>query len=66
MKIFIDASLIIYLNVRLPDHEARFVEEYWLDLLLNHTLYTNTLARMKLFMYLKENMIFHIPILLNS
>jgi len=44
MKIFIDASLIIYLNVRLPGHEARLVEEFWLDLLLNHTLYTNILA----------------------
>ncbi|MCD6358014.1 MAG: type II toxin-antitoxin system VapC family toxin [Thermoproteales archaeon] len=44
MKVFIDSSLLIYLNVRMPDHEARLIEEFWLDLLLNHLLYTNILA----------------------
>ncbi|WFO74741.1 type II toxin-antitoxin system VapC family toxin [Desulfurococcaceae archaeon MEX13E-LK6-19] len=44
MKIFVDASLLIYLNVKLPENEARLVEQFWLDLLLNHDIYTNILV----------------------
>ncbi len=44
MKIFIDASLLVYLNVKMPEHEARLIEDFWLDLLVNHTLYTNILV----------------------
>ena len=44
MKVFIDASLLVYLNVRMPDNEARLVEDFWLDLLTNHLLYTNVLV----------------------
>ena len=44
MKIFVDASLLIYLNVKLPENEARRVEQFWLDLLLNHDVYTNILV----------------------
>lgn len=44
MKIFVDASLIIYLNVRLPDEEAEIIDSFWLDLVSNNTLYTNVLV----------------------
>ncbi len=44
MKIFIDANLLIYLNTRMPDQEARLVEDFWLDLVLNHILFTNVLV----------------------
>lgn len=44
MRVFVDSSLLVYLNVRMPDREARLVEEFWLDLLLNHLLYTNVLV----------------------
>ena len=44
MKILIDANLLIYLNARMPEYEARLIDNFWLDLLLNHTLYTNLLV----------------------
>jgi len=44
MKIFIDSNILIYLNDKMPEHEARLVESFWLDLLINHTLYTNILV----------------------
>ena len=43
MKVFVDASLIIYLNVRLPDGEARKIEDFWLKL-LEESLYTDVLV----------------------
>lgn len=44
MKIFVDASLFIYLNVRMPEKEAEVIEKFWLNLVLNHMLYTNLLV----------------------
>jgi len=44
MKVFVDASLLVYLNVKMPDEEAELVENFWLNLLLNHLLYTNILV----------------------
>ncbi|RLG88019.1 MAG: PIN domain nuclease [Thermoprotei archaeon] len=44
MKVFVDASLLIYLNVRVSEEEARLIEDFWLNLLLNHELYTNIIA----------------------
>ncbi len=44
MKIFVDASLIIYLNVGLPDEEAELIDSFWLNLVSNNTLYTNVLV----------------------
>ncbi len=44
MKIFVDASLLIYLNVKMPEDEAKLVEDFWLNLLLNNLLYTNVLV----------------------
>jgi len=43
LKVFVDASLIIYLNVRLPDGEARKIEDFWLKL-LEESLYTDVLV----------------------
>jgi len=44
LKVFIDASLIIYLNVPLEDNEAAIVEEFWLNLVRKHELYVNPLV----------------------
>lgn len=44
MRVFVDASLIIYLNVVLPEEEARRIEEFWLKLLVESELYTNVLV----------------------
>ncbi len=44
MKVLIDASLLIYLNVRMMDEEARIVEGFWERLLRNHELFTNLLV----------------------
>jgi len=44
LKVFVDASLLIYLNVRVSEEEARLIEDFWLNLLLNHELYTNIIA----------------------
>jgi len=43
LRVFVDASLIIYLNVRLPDGEARKIEDFWLKL-LEESLYTDVLV----------------------
>ncbi|HDJ83599.1 MAG TPA: type II toxin-antitoxin system VapC family toxin, partial [Desulfurococcaceae archaeon] len=43
MRVFVDTSLIIYLNVRLPDEEARKIEDFWLKL-LEESLYTDILV----------------------
>ncbi len=44
MRVLVDASLIVYLNVRMPDDEAKLVEDFWEDLLRDHELFTNLLA----------------------
>jgi len=44
MKVFVDASLFIYLNVRMPEKDARLIEEFWLNLVVNHMLFTNILV----------------------
>ncbi len=44
MKVFVDASVLIYLNVRMPDEEARLVEDLWLRSLSEHSLHTNVLV----------------------
>ena len=43
MRVFVDASLIIYLNVKLPEDEARRIEDFWLKL-LGENLYTDVLV----------------------
>ena len=43
MKVFIDASLIVYLNARLPREDADRVDEFWLKL-LGEELYTDVIA----------------------
>jgi len=40
MKIFIDASLLIYLNIPLPEDQARIVDGFY-KRLLSETLYTD-------------------------
>ena len=44
MKVFIDANLLIYLNVRIPEDFAKRLESFWTDLLRNHELYTDILV----------------------
>jgi len=44
MKVFVDASLLVYLNVRMPEEEAKLIEKFWLDLVENHLLFTNVLV----------------------
>ncbi len=44
MKVLVDASLLVYLNVRMPEQEAKLVEDFWLGLLRNHELYTDVLV----------------------
>jgi len=44
MKVFVDSSLLVYLNVKMPEEEARLIEDFWLDLLSNHTLFTNIIV----------------------
>jgi len=44
MKVFVDASLLVYLNVKMSDEEAELIEDFWLNLLLKHLLYTNILV----------------------
>ncbi len=43
MRVFVDASLIVYLNVKLSREEAEKVERFWLKL-LREELYTDVLA----------------------
>jgi predicted nucleic acid-binding protein len=44
MKIFIDASLLIYLNAPMPDEQAQLVETFWKNILTEHKGYTNILV----------------------
>ncbi|MEB3787278.1 MAG: type II toxin-antitoxin system VapC family toxin [Desulfurococcales archaeon] len=44
MRIFVDASLVIYLNVPLPEDEAKVIEGFWLELVDGHSLYTDVLV----------------------
>ena len=44
MRVFVDASLLVYLNVRMPEEEAKLIEKFWLDLVENHLLFTNVLV----------------------
>jgi len=44
MKVFVDANLLIYLNVPMPEEQARLVESFWEDLLREHELFTNLLV----------------------
>ena len=43
MKVFIDASLLIYLNIPLPEDEAKLVEDFYRSL-LSEELYTDVLV----------------------
>ncbi|MGQ4915875.1 MAG: type II toxin-antitoxin system VapC family toxin [Candidatus Asgardarchaeia archaeon] len=43
MKFFIDASLLIYLNIPLPDSEASIIENFYKEL-LSEELYTDILV----------------------
>lgn len=43
MRIFIDASLIIYLNIPLPESDAKIIEDFYKKL-LREDLYTDVLA----------------------
>lgn len=44
MKVFVDANLLIYLNVGLPPEEARILHVFWAELVKSHALYTNALV----------------------
>ena len=44
MKVFVDANLLIYLNVPMPEEQARLVESFWGDLLREYDLFTNLLV----------------------
>ncbi len=44
MKVLVDANLLIYLNVKMPDDEARLVEKFWEELNRNHELFVNLLV----------------------
>ncbi len=44
MKVFVDASLIVYLNIKLPEEQARVIDDFWLWLVKNNSLYTNVLV----------------------
>lgn len=44
MKVFVDASVLVYLNVRMPEEEAKLIEDLWLRSLSEHTLHTNMLV----------------------
>jgi len=43
LKVFIDASLIVYLNVPLPENEAKAINDFYRNL-LQEDLYTDILA----------------------
>jgi len=43
LKVFIDASLLIYLNIPLPENEARVVDEFYRKL-LDEELFTDVLV----------------------
>jgi len=44
MKIFIDASLLIYLNVPMPENQTQLIYSFWKDLLSKHEIFTNLLV----------------------
>ena len=44
MRVFVDASLLIYLNVKTPEEFAKRIENFWRDLLRYHELYTDILV----------------------
>jgi predicted nucleic acid-binding protein len=44
MKIFIDATLLIYLNVPMPENQAQLIYSFWKDLLSKHEIFTNLLV----------------------
>jgi len=44
LRVFVDANLIIYLNIPLPADDASIIEEFWLDLVKRHNLYTDVLV----------------------
>lgn len=44
MRVFVDANLLVYLNVGLPAEEAELLHTFWAQLLKEHDLYTNVLV----------------------
>jgi predicted nucleic acid-binding protein len=44
MRIFADASLLVYLNVPMPEEQTRLVDSFWRSLLTEHELFTNLLV----------------------
>ncbi len=44
MKVFVDASLLIYLNVPMPEDQAQLIDSLWRDLLSEHEVFTNLLV----------------------
>jgi predicted nucleic acid-binding protein len=44
MRIFVDASLLIYLNVPMPEEQAQLIDSFWKDLLSEHEAFTNLLV----------------------
>ncbi|MEM1691869.1 MAG: type II toxin-antitoxin system VapC family toxin, partial [Thermofilaceae archaeon] len=44
MRVFVDANLLVYLNVGLPAEEAELLHSFWAQLLKSHDLYTNVLV----------------------
>ncbi|MCR6624541.1 MAG: type II toxin-antitoxin system VapC family toxin [archaeon YNP-LCB-003-016] len=44
MKIFVDASPLIYLNVPMPEEQAKLIESFWKSLLSEHEVFTNLLV----------------------
>jgi predicted nucleic acid-binding protein len=44
MKVLVDSNLLVYLNVPMPEEQARLVEAFWRSLLEEHSLYANLLV----------------------
>jgi predicted nucleic acid-binding protein len=44
MKVFVDASLFIYLNVPIPEDQAQLIDSLWKGLLSEHEVFTNLLV----------------------
>ena len=42
MKVFVDASLFIYLNVLMREEQAQLVDSFWRNLLSEHEVFTNS------------------------
>jgi predicted nucleic acid-binding protein len=55
MKIFVDASLPIYLNVPMPETQAQLIYSFWKDLLSKHKTFTNLLVLDEVIYILKRS-----------